>query len=109
MGDPVFAPAPVSDPSNPSVPFSAVIGTNKNDYQYDGLSRLVRATDNNDPNNLADDSVVTFSYDSLSRVIEERQQIGDLPVQIMSSAWEADTRAALIYGNGRRLDYDYDG
>ena len=37
VGDPVFATAPVSDPSNHSVPFSAVIGTNKNDYQYDDI------------------------------------------------------------------------
>ncbi len=67
------------------------MGTNSNNYEYDGLSRLTLATDNNDPDETDDDSVVTYSYDSLSRVIEETQQIGDLPVQVTSSGYEADT------------------
>ena len=81
-GDPIFAPAPVSDPHRtPARAFPAVVGTTKQDFQYDGLSRLTRATDNNDPTTAADDSVVTDAYDSLGRIIEEAQTIGGLPSQ----------------------------
>ncbi|MEA5536936.1 RHS repeat-associated core domain-containing protein [Crocosphaera sp. XPORK-15E] len=109
IGDPIFAPNPVSDPSNPSSTFPAIVGTNSNNYEYDGLSRLTRATDNNDPTDTSDDSVVTFAYDSLSRVIEETQQIGNLPLQATSSGYESDTRVSVTYPNGRKLLYTYDG
>ncbi len=108
-GDPIFAPNPVSDPSNPSDTFPAVVGTNSHNYEYDGLSRLTLATDNNDPDDTSDDSEVTFAYDSLSRVIEETQQIGNLPVQATSSAYEADTRVSVTYPNGRKLEFTFDG
>ena len=108
-GDATFAPSPVSDPSNPSAAFPAIVGTNKIDFEYDGLSRTTRATDNNEPAYTGDDSVTTYAYDSLSRVIEETQQIGDLPVRAISSAWRAgNLRVGLTYPNGRALDYTYD-
>src|SRR5207245_781242 len=46
---------------------AGVLGTTNESYQYDGLSRLVRAQD--------DDSTVTCSYDSLSRIISETQML----------------------------------
>jgi RHS repeat-associated protein len=107
--DPLFAPAPLSDPSNPSIAFPAVVGTTKQDFQYDGLSRQTRATDNNDPVAAADDSVVTRAYDSLGRMIEETQQIGSLPAQAVDSAWRAEgLRKALTYPNGRVEFFAYD-
>src|SRR5262249_22769866 len=80
-GDPIFAPAPVSPiPTNPTAGDMAhpnvLVGTNAENFQYDGLSRMTRATDNNDPTTSADDSTVTDAYDSLSRIIEEAQTIG---------------------------------
>ena len=109
-GDPNFAPDPISDPSNPSEPFPAVIGSNKFNFEFDGLSRLTLATDNNDPDETDDDSVVTFIYDSLSRVVQETQQIGNLPIQVISSAWEAENlRVGLTYPNGRKLEFTFDG
>jgi len=112
LGDPLFAPNPVSDPSNPSTTFPPVIGTTKQDFQYDGLSRLTWATDNNDPDGPdapADDSVVTRAYDSLGRVIEETQQIGPLAPEVVSSAWRAaNLRSALVYPNDRVVEYTYD-
>ena len=109
LGDPLFAPNPVSDPSNPSTTLPPVIGTTKQDFQYDGLSRLTWAADNNDPADTADDSVITFAYDSLSRVIEETQQIGPLTPKTVSSAWQADNlRTSLTYPNGRVVLYTYD-
>ena len=109
LGDPLFAPNPVSDPSNPSTALPPVIGTTKQDFQYDGLSRLTRATDNNDPADPSDDSIVTRAYDSLGRVIEETQQIGPLAPEVVSSAWRAeDLRSALVYPNGRVVRFTYD-
>ncbi|MCX5670450.1 MAG: hypothetical protein NTU94_03900, partial [Planctomycetota bacterium] len=108
-GDLVFAPDPVSDPSNPSTAFPPVIGTTKQDFQYDGLSQLTWATDNNDPADAADDSTVTRAYDSLGRVIEETQRIGLLSPEVVSSAWRAaNLRSALTYPNGRVEVYTYD-
>jgi RHS repeat-associated protein len=108
-GDPLFAPNPASDPSNPSTAFPPVIGTTRQDFQYDGLSRLTWATDNNDPSDAADDSAVTRAYDSLGRVIEEAQQIGLLSPGVVSSAWRAgNLRSALTYPNGRVVRFTYD-
>ncbi|HAC66219.1 MAG TPA: hypothetical protein DCF68_22465 [Cyanothece sp. UBA12306] len=111
VGDPIFAPDPVDDFDGPHRgPFPAIIGTNKENYQYDGLSRLTQATDNNDPDITDDDSTITYAYDSLSRVIEETQQIGNLPAKAISSAWEAENlRVGLTYPNDRKLEYTYDG
>lgn len=108
-GDPIFAPRQVNDPSNPSTDFPPVVGTTKQNYQFDGLSRLVRATDNNDPLDASDDSTVDFAYDSLSRVIEERQRIGTLSPSAISTGWRASNlRSSLIYPNGRAIAYRYD-
>lgn len=108
-GDPVFAPAPVEDRSNPSTAFSAIVGTTKQDFQYDGLSRATRATDNNKPDDASDDSIITYAYDSLSRQIETAQQIGSLPTRAISTSWRATgLRSSLTYPNGRVLERAYD-
>ena len=108
VGDPLFAPNPISDPSNPSVP-TTIVGTRVEDYQYDGLSRLVSATDNNDPSDGADDSVVTYAYDSLNRVIEETQQIGANSAKATSTGWRAeDLPSSLTYPDDRVLEYSFD-
>ena len=108
-GDPIFAPNPVGGLSSPSTTFPPVIGTTKQDFQYDGLSRLVMASDNNDPLDDSDDSVVTFGYDSLGRVIEESQQIGALTPKVTSTGWRAgNLRSILIFPNGRANKYTYD-
>ncbi len=107
-GDPIFAPAPVSIPP---VPDNATVvqGTTIQNFQYDGLSRVTYAFDNNDPTTASDDSTVTDAYDSLGRIIEEAQTIGGQPTQVISSAWRADNlRSALTYPNGRVEVYTYD-
>ncbi len=109
-GDGFFAPVPSNDfRGSPRGPYPETIGTNAQDWQYDGLSRLVLATDNNDPSaGSADDSFITFAYDSLSRVIEEEQHLGNLS-RVISSAWRADElRSGLIYPNDRKLVFSYD-
>jgi RHS repeat-associated protein len=106
-GDPIFAPNPASIPNNPNP--TVVAGTNIQNFQYDGLSRMTSAFDNNDPTTAADDSTVTEAFDSLSRIIEEGQTIGGLPTKVISSAWRADAlRSKLTYPDGRAVTYTYD-
>jgi RHS repeat-associated protein len=105
--DPIFAPAPAHIFLNPGQT-TVVVGTTIQNYQYDGLSRRTLATDNNDPAT-PNVSTVTDAFDSLSRVIEETQQIGGLPAQAIDSAWRADNlRKSLTYPNGRIEVYTYD-
>ncbi len=86
-----------------------VIGTTAESYEYDGLSRFTSATDNNSPDDKSDDSHITFAWDSLSRAIEETQQIGGLSAKVVSSSWRAENlKTKCIYPNGRQTDYTYD-
>ncbi len=88
---------------------TVVQGTTIQNYQYDGLSRMAYAFDNNDPTTTADDSTVTDAYDSLGRIIEETQTIGSQPAQVIDSAWRGDDlRKSLTYPNGRVEVYTYD-
>jgi RHS repeat-associated protein len=108
-GDPVFAPAPVSILTNNGSNATVVTGTTMQNYQYDGLSRLALATDNNNPTNPNDDSTITEAYDSLGRTIEETQQIGAQPAVAVDSGWRADDlRSSLTYPDGRVEVYTYD-
>lgn len=111
VGDPVFAPDPHADFDGPHRgPLPVVVGTTRQDFQYDGLSRLVRATDDNETALAADDSVTTYAYDSLNRVLEETQQIGASAAGVISSAWRAaNLRSGLTYPNGRQVEFTYDG
>src|SRR5262249_11947323 len=111
--DPIFAPDPVSIRINPSfddeTALTVVVGTSKEDLQYDGLSRLTLATDNNNPSTADDDSTVTYAYDSLGRVIEETQDIRALSAKAVDSAWRAENlRKSLTYPNGRIVVSTYD-
>lgn len=72
---------------------AGVLGFTLQTYEYDGLSRRTRATDNNDPNLTTDDSVVAFQYDSLSRLLTEIQN--------------GKTIASRYDGVGRRLGLTY--
>jgi RHS repeat-associated protein len=111
-GDMIFAPSPVNpiptDHSHDDENAPPVVRTTIQNFQYDGLSRRTLATDNNDPTTASDDSTVTDAYDSLSRVIEETQQIGALPTKAIDSAWRAESlRKSLTYPNGRIEVYTY--
>ncbi len=88
-------------------PGTGVIGTESQSWDYDGLSRLVGASDDNG----GDESTVTFAYDSLSRVIEETLRIGFAgATQATSTGWRADgLRSSVTYPNGRVVEFTYDG
>lgn len=86
-----------------------VAGSTATSHQYDGLSRLTSAFDNNNPTAATDGVTMTRSYDSLGRTIEERQQIGNSPGLAVDRAWRGDgLRSSLTYPNGRVVDYTYD-
>jgi RHS repeat-associated protein len=81
-----------------------VIGTTRQDFEYDGLARLTRSFDNNEPEDAQDDATVTYAYDSLSRHLEEIQN-----GRAISSRWSGDNdRIGLVYPNGRELDITFD-
>ena len=83
---------------------SGVIGTTQQTFEYDGLSRLTKSLDNNNPDDTADDAMVTYAYDSLSRLLEEVQN-----GKAVSSQWDGSSnRLALIYPNGRKIETSYD-
>ena len=83
---------------------SGIIGTTQQTFEYDGLSRLTKSFDNNDPDDSTDDATVTYAYDSLNRLIEEVQN-----GQAISSQWDGDNnRLSLIYPNGRKIETSYD-
>jgi len=66
------------------------------DYQYDSLSRLIYAED--------DDSVVTFSYDSVSNVTEET-----LNGENTACSYDGlGNKLSCTYPGGRIIDYTYD-
>ncbi|MCI0635188.1 MAG: hypothetical protein L0206_14950, partial [Actinobacteria bacterium] len=73
-------------------------------YGYDGLSRLTFATDDNGGASGTATEVTERIYDSLSRLLEERQNGA-----VVSTVYSGDGHAlALIYPGGRRLDYVLD-
>jgi RHS repeat-associated protein len=79
-----------------------VLGTTGETNQYDGLSRIVSATDDN--------SAVTRSYDSLSHITIETQQVlpGGAP-QTVSSVYDAVGNClACMYPGGRVVNSTYD-
>jgi len=81
-----------------------VIGTTLQEFEYDGLSRITRSFDNNEPDDTQDDATVTYAYDSLSRLLEEVQN-----GHAVSSRWMGDNnRTGLIYPNGRELEITFD-
>ncbi len=65
-------------------------------FEYDGLDRLVLAAD--------DDSTVTREYDSLSNVVNESQN----GVVITSTYDGMSNMTSCVYPGGRVLDYVYD-
>jgi RHS repeat-associated protein len=103
------------NPSNSAIPHPAggfkdptieweIVGTTEQTFEYDGLSRIVSSTDNNNSDDSADVAVITNSYDSLSRLLEQTQS-----GSIVSYRWDGQSkRLGLIYPNGRSLSFGFD-
>lgn len=71
------------------------------DYEYDGLSRVVRAED--------DDSVVEMDYDSCGNRIRETSTNSGQPPRTTTRIYDGNGNPILcVYPNGRTFDYAYD-
>jgi len=75
---------------------SGVTGTTQETYEYDALSRLIKAED--------DDSMVEFKYDSLYRLIEEAQN----GKAIRYTFDKVNNRTSIQYTNQRIIDREFD-
>jgi YD repeat-containing protein len=71
-------------------------------YCYDGLSRLVRAED--------DDALVTLEYDSLGNVLCETSQVlpAGLPQTVIGTYDAVGLQTRVVYPGGRTIERDYD-
>jgi len=77
-------------------------GTTEVTYEYDGLSRQTRSVDDN--GDAATAQTCEYVYDSLSRVLEDRQN-----GQPLSTVWSGDgKRLRCVYPGGRTIDLTYD-
>lgn len=75
--------------------------TTSENFAYDGLSRLISASDN--------DSLVTFKYDSLSNVIEESLSINSGAAQTTAASYDGlGNLTDITYPSSRSIDYTYD-
>jgi len=81
---------------------AGVVGTTRETYSYDGVSRLVRSTDDNGA--VAATQVWEGAYDSLGRMLEERQN-----GRAVSSRYTGDgKRASVTYAGGRTITRGFD-
>jgi RHS repeat-associated protein len=95
-----------------SAPRFPVGGTTQELFQYDGLSRLTLSADNNGLPPFASE-VCEYVYDSLSRLLEERQYDsaapGDLARKAVTNVFSGDAkRLSCTYPGGRAIRHDFD-
>ena len=84
-----------------------VLGTTSETYQYDGLSRVITAEDND--SFVSRGSVSTSGYDSLDNVLRETQRILGVPVRTVTAAYDGDGgQTLLVYPGGRAIARTYD-
>lgn len=94
---------------------SGVLGTTSQTAKYDGRSRRIESFDNNDPATTTDDVLCTWSYDSLSRQVEETRKIGSQTALATSCFYDVSAsnsvygESACIYPDGRQTNARYDG
>ena len=83
---------------------SQLRGTTLWRIEYDGLSRLTLAFDNNNPSEEDDDSVVRLMYDSLSRVLVEEQN----DQRVISKFDGVGNRLHCVYPDGLEITSSFD-
>lgn len=84
---------------------SGLSGTTAQSFEYDGLSRQTKATDNNQPSILTDNSVIEYQYDSLSRALKEIQD-GTVVTSVFDGV---GNKKSLVYPTNRTVSISHDG
>ena len=89
---------------------AGLAGTTLQTFEYDGRSLMTRATDNNVPGDDTDDVTVEYVYDSLSRLVEETQQLSDGSSRLATDyRWQAEGLLTdVIYPDGRHIQRGHD-
>lgn len=87
------------------VPAAGVEGSTRWAFQYDGLSRVVLGTDENDAGDPGDDAVVEWRWDSLARLLVEVQGA----FTVSSTVDGVGNGLALTYPSGRIVEQVRDG
>lgn len=90
--------------SSTVAPAAGVIGSTQWTYSYDGLSRRISATDNNNPSVSSDDSTVVYRYDSLNHLLSETNN----GLSARAGYDGVGNRMQLFYAGGRQLNFAYD-
>jgi len=86
---------------HPSTLANAVL---RQSFEYDAMSRLVRAVDHNDPTTTKDDRETRYAYDSLGRVVSETEDD-----KAVLSYWDDRSgRCAVTYPGGRTVTIERD-
>lgn len=81
-------------------------GTSSQAFTYDGLSRPATAFDNNG-DGTGDDTTITRTYDTLSRVLSESQQIGPIRTHTPTVILSSESTSSGYDKNGNRLRMIY--
>ncbi|MBI4436635.1 MAG: hypothetical protein HY590_04405 [Candidatus Omnitrophica bacterium] len=88
---------------------SGVSGIHNNHWQFDGLSR-VTFSNNSDGSPEDDDAYVTSTYDSLSRLTSQTQNLNADPARTVTYEYNQDGRLIqLTYPDGRKITRGFDG
>ncbi|UXI70358.1 RHS repeat-associated core domain-containing protein [Tahibacter amnicola] len=83
---------------------AGIAGTDRLRYQYDGVGRRTRMTDNNDPSIAADDSTLEATYDSLGRPLTQVQN-----GRVVGNTYDGvGNPLVLSYPGGRQVRRSYD-
>jgi len=83
---------------------AGVEGTTLRTYEYDGLSRITRSIDNNDPSTVSDEATLDWRYDSLGDLLVETQN----GITIATKFDGVGNRLSCTYPDGRVVETDYD-
>jgi YD repeat-containing protein len=88
---------------------AGVLGTTVETFEYDGRHLMTRSTDNNDPVSGSDDSETVMAYDSLGRILEDKQTYPVGGTKLVDLGWTGSGLLTdLVYPSGRHISYSYD-
>lgn len=85
---------------------SGVVGTTSQSWRYDGLNRMVFAEDSISPSSVS--AIVILDYDSVDRVLEDRQGYGAITRYVSNTAFSSYPVTTFTFPNNRQISNTYD-